>query len=253
MKKTVLITGATAGIGYATAIKFATGQYRLILTGRRKDRLKQLKEKLEQEYKSEVTVLEFDIREKDEVDQAMESLSADWHQIDVLVNNAGLASGLASLHDGNSEDWDTMIDTNVKGLLYVSRKVMPWMISRGMGHIINIGSIAGKEVYPRGNVYCATKHAVDALTKAMRMELMEHGIKVTQIEPGAVETEFSLVRFKGDHDRAGKVYQGYTPLIPEDVAESVYYVTTLPERVNINELLIMPTAQANSTTFNKKG
>ncbi len=251
MKKIILITGATSGIGKASAFKFAQNGYNLILTGRRKERLNNLSKELIEKFNIEVQILNFDIRDRNEVKSHIQSLKEPWVNIDVLVNNAGLAAGLNTFQDGSIDDWETMIDTNVKGLLYISKFVSQLMIENGKGHIINIGSIAGKEVYPNGNVYCATKHAVDALTKAMRIDMVKHGIKVTQIAPGAVETEFSLVRLKGDAEKAANVYNGFEPLHPEDIAESVYYVTTLPPHVNINDLLIMPTAQANAVTINR--
>ena len=247
----VLITGATSGIGKACAVKFAQNGFDVIITGRRKDRLDHLKKEIESKYKIKVLVLNFDVRNKDKVQHALDSLEAKWKNIDVLVNNAGLALDLKPIQEGDFNDWDTMIDTNIKGLLYMSRMVSELMIINRSGHIINIGSIAGKEVYPSGNVYCATKHAVDGLTKAMRIDLMKHSIKVTQIAPGAVETEFSEVRFRGDNLRAKKVYDGYKPLSGKDVAEAVFYVTTLPPQVNINDLVIMPMAQANATVFHK--
>jgi 3-hydroxy acid dehydrogenase/malonic semialdehyde reductase len=252
MKKLTLVTGATAGIGKATAIKFAENGYDLILTGRRKDRLDALKTELEKKYGIDVLTLNFDVRKREAVIHALETLDERWKQIDVLVNNAGLALGLNPIQDGDFDDWDTMIDTNIKGLLYMSKIVSGYMIERGRGHIINIGSIAGKEAYPNGNVYCATKHAVEGLTKTMRLDLFRQGIKVSQIAPGAVETEFSKVRFKGDDGSAGKVYKGYQPLLGEDIAESIYFVATQPAHVNINDLLIMPMQQANATTFDKK-
>ncbi|NOX47007.1 MAG: SDR family oxidoreductase [Chlorobi bacterium] len=253
MNRTALITGATSGIGKASAIKFAQNGYKLILTGRRKERLENLSKELTEKFSVEVLALNFDIRDKKAVESNIQSLTEPWKKIDVLVNNAGLAAGLNTFQDGSFDDWETMIDTNVKGLLYISKFVSNLMIKNGKGHIINIGSIAGKEVYPNGNVYCATKHAVDALTKAMRIDMVHHGIKVTQIAPGAVETEFSLVRLKGDKEKAANVYKGFEPLHPEDIAESVYYVTTLPAHVNINDLLIMPTAQANAVTVFRNG
>ncbi|PLW93084.1 MAG: NAD(P)-dependent oxidoreductase [Marinilabiliales bacterium] len=251
MNKTIFISGATSGIGKSCAFYFAKDKNHLILTGRREERLLQLQKELIEEHDIEVLILPFDIRNRDEVNEAVNSLPQEWKDIDVLINNAGLASGLSTIQDGDIEDWEKMIDTNLKGLLYLSRAIMPLMIERKKGHIINIGSIAGKEVYPNGNVYCSTKHAVDALTKAMRIDLLPHMIKVTQIAPGAVETEFSIVRFHGDEEKAGKVYDGYTPLTPNDIADAVYYVANLPEHVNINDLLIMPTAQASSGHFNK--
>jgi NADP-dependent 3-hydroxy acid dehydrogenase YdfG len=249
--KTVLITGATSGIGLACAYRFAKEGNKLILTGRRKERLDNIVKDLEKEYKIPILKLNFDVRNKKEVFQKLNNLPEEWNKIDILVNNAGLAVGLSSIQEGEIEDWEIMIDTNIKGLLYVSRVILPGMVKRKKGHVINIGSIAGKEVYPNGNVYCATKHAVDALTKAIRIDTVDAGIKVTQVAPGAVLTEFSIVRFKGDKQKADSVYKGYEPLHPEDIADVVHYVTTLPIHVNINDLLIMPTAQANATTFNK--
>ncbi|MFK7756255.1 MAG: SDR family NAD(P)-dependent oxidoreductase [Flavobacteriales bacterium] len=250
MNKTVLITGATAGFGEAIARKFAKNQYNIIITGRRAERLETLKIELEKEG-CEVLTLAFDVRNKDEVKRAINSLSEQWRAIDILVNNAGLASGLDRIQDGQSEDWDKMIDTNVKGLLYVSDAVIPLLIDRNNGHIINIGSTAGKEVYERGNVYCASKHAVDAITKGMRIDLLKEGIKVTQIAPGAAETEFSIVRFHGDQERAKRAYDGYQPMVAEDIAEVVYYTTTLPPHLCINDLVMTSTSQANSMYFNK--
>jgi NADP-dependent 3-hydroxy acid dehydrogenase YdfG len=251
MNKIALITGATSGIGKACAIKFAQNGYDLIITGRRDERLEELKTKLEIDNGIQVLTLCFDIRKKEEVIQSIEALDGHWKKIDVLVNNAGLALDLKPIQDGNFDDWDTMIDTNIKGLLYMSKLVSNMMIDQGSGHIINIGSIAGKEAYPNGNVYCATKHAIEGLTKAMRFDLFRFGIKVSQIAPGAVETEFSVVRFKGDREIADKVYNGYMPLTAGDIAESVYFVASQPDHVNINDLLIMPMAQANATTFDK--
>jgi 3-hydroxy acid dehydrogenase / malonic semialdehyde reductase len=250
MKK-VLITGATSGIGEACADLFAREKYHLILTGRRLERLERLAVRLKNEYNIEVMLLNFDVRNKEEVVQHLENLPAEWKQVDVLINNAGLSQGLDPIQKGSYEDWDTMIDTNVKGLLYVSKIVSNWMINNGSGHIINIGSIAGKEVYPNGNVYCATKHAVDALNKAMRIDLLSSGIKVTAIHPGAVETEFSIVRFKGDERRAKKVYDGFEPLVANDIAETIWFVVSRPAHVNINEVVVMPTAQASATNIFK--
>jgi NADP-dependent 3-hydroxy acid dehydrogenase YdfG len=252
MKKLILITGATSGIGLACAGIFAKNGDNLILTGRREERLKTISEQLTEKYGVNVKTLNFDVRDKEAVFHAINSLRDEWKQIDVLVNNAGLAVGLSTIQNGETDDWERMIDTNVKGLLYVTRAVLPGMVERKSGHVINIGSIAGKEVYPNGNVYCGTKYAVDALTKAIRIDTVQAGIKVTQIAPGAVETEFSIVRFKGDKEKADGVYKGFEPLNPEDIAESVYYVTTLPPHVNINDMLIMPTAQASATIFHKE-
>lgn len=252
MSKTILITGATSGIGKSTAVKFASNGYRIIITGRRKNILETFKNELEEKYKVEVLALNFDVRVLSEVNLAIKSLPVGWSNIDILLNNAGLASGLGTIQDGNIEDWEKMIDTNIKGLLYVTKAVSPLLIAQNKGHIINIGSIAGKEVYANGNVYCATKHAVDALTKAMRIDMLAHNIKVSQIAPGAAETEFSLVRFHGDADKAKAVYNGFTPLSPDDIADAIWYVATLPAHVNINDLVIMPTAQASPNYFNKK-
>lgn len=247
MIKTALITGATSGIGKACAIKFAQNKYNLILTGRREDRLLELKTQLQKEFDNKITTLTFDVRDREAVKNAIATIKG--QTINVLVNNAGLAAGMDNIQNGSMDDWDQMIDTNVKGLLYVTRNVAPMMVENKSGHIINIGSIAGKEVYPKGNVYCASKHAVDALTKGMRIDLLESGIKVTQIAPGAVETEFSMVRFKGDQETADNVYKGFEPLHAEDIAGVVFYVTSLPPHVNINDLLIMPTAQASATNL----
>ena len=251
MTKTVLITGATSGIGKACAYQFGANDFRLIITGRRKERLDEIEKDLTARFGTQVLTLNFDIRKKDDVGKAVNSLPESWKDIDILINNAGLAVGLNKIHEGEIDDWERMIDTNIKGLLYITRAVAPRMTARRSGHIINIGSIAGKETYPFGNVYCATKHAVDSLTKAMRIDMVEYGIKVTQIAPGAVETEFSNVRFKGDDAKADSVYKGYEPLHPEDIADAVFYCANLPQHVNINDLLIMPTAQANSTVFHK--
>ncbi len=241
-----LITGATAGIGKATAYQLAQLNFNLILTGRRKERLNTIKTELENKYKVKIATLSFDIRQKTECEKALQSLDKEWKQIDVLINNAGLAQGLSTINNGLEEDWDTMIDTNIKGLLYITKIISNWMIERKQGHIINIGSIAGKEVYPNGNVYCATKHAVDALTKAMRMELLPYNIKVTGIHPGMVETEFSLVRFKGDAKRAQQTYAGLQPLTAEDIAETIAWVIQRPAHVNINDIIIVPSVQANT-------
>ena len=252
MKKIALITGATAGIGEATAAKFAQNGYDLILTGRRKELLDKVSRHLCDKYGIEILPLCFDVRNLQEVEQHLGQLPTKWQAVDVLVNNAGLAVGLNSVQEGIIDDWERMIDTNIKGLLYVTRTIAPLMIKRQQGHIFNIGSIAGKEVYVNGNVYCATKHAVDALSKAMRMDMLPHNIRVTQICPGAAETEFSTVRFKGDQQRADNVYKGYEPLLAEDIANVIYFVTAMPPHVNINDLVIMPTAQANTTVWHKK-
>ncbi len=239
-KKIALVTGATSGIGQATAKLLLQNEYKVIITGRRDDRLKEFQSRYSQ---NDVHTLNFDIRNEESVLNALNSLPEDWKNIDVLVNNAGLALGLSQFYDGSTEHWDTMIDTNVKGLLYISRAVSRGMKERKSGHIVNIGSIAGKEVYNNGNVYCATKHAVDALTKAMRLELAAFGVKVTGVHPGAVETEFSIVRFEGDEQRAKTVYQGYENLVAADIADAVFYAISRPAHVNINDLVIMPTAQ----------
>ncbi len=248
--KTALITGATSGIGQATAKLFAENNYNLIITGRRKQRLVELKNLLNKKVK--VEILNFDIQNKSEVYNAIDSLPDDFKNIDILINNAGLALGLSKIQDGDENDWEQMIDTNIKGVLYITKKVSQLMIKNNSGHIVNIGSIAGKEVYPFGNVYCATKHAVDALTKGMRIDLLENNVKVTSIDPGMVDTEFSMVRFHGDKQKADNVYKGFTPLYAEDIAETILFVVTRPAHVNINDLLIMPTAQANAVTVNKK-
>lgn len=252
MKKIALITGATAGIGNATAHMLAQNDYNLIITGRRKDLLENLKKELGIKYKADVLTLNFDVRNQKEVEEMIDGLPENWKKIDVLINNAGLAAGLNPIQNGDLNDWEQMIDTNIKGLLYITRKVAPLMVENGHGHIINITSIAAKEVYENGNVYCGTKHAVDALTKGMRIDLVDHNIKVTSIAPGAVETEFSIVRFKGDKERAAKVYEGFTPLFAEDIADAILYVVTRPPHVNINDMLIMPQAQANISKFNRQ-
>jgi len=248
--KTALITGATSGIGKSTAITFAQSGYHLILCGRRTERLQTLKEELGRQTK--VHTLSFDVRDKEAVFAAIESLPDEFKRIDILVNNAGNAHGLDPIQTGSLDDWDAMMDINVKGLLYVSKAIIPTMIAQGSGHIINVGSIAGKEVYPNGNVYCASKHAVDALNKGMMIDLNKHGIRVGAVHPGLVETEFSNVRFKGDDQRAGQVYQGYDPLKPEDIADIIGFVVSRPYHVNIADLVVFPTAQASSTILNKK-
>lgn len=252
MSKIALITGATSGIGEACAHVFARERYDLILTGRRMERLEKLAEQLKSEYNVEIAVSSFDVRNRDDVISNLEELPAEWKKVNVLVNNAGLSQGLDPVQSGSYEDWETMIDTNIKGLLYVSRVVSNWMITNGFGHIVNLGSIAGKEVYANGNVYCATKYAVDALNKGMRIDLLPHGIRVTGIHPGAVETEFSEVRFKGDRERAKKVYDGFEPLEAMDVAETIWFAVSRPPHVNINELTVMPTAQASATSIFRK-
>ncbi|TDQ32948.1 SDR family NAD(P)-dependent oxidoreductase [Zeaxanthinibacter enoshimensis] len=249
MKKTALITGASSGIGKATAEKFAREGLRLILCGRRQDRLDELSAELGKN--TEVHCLNFDVRDKEAVFLAIGSLPPEFSRIDILVNNAGNAHGLDPIAEGSLEDWDAMLDINVKGLLYVTKAVLPQMTERKAGHILHIGSTAGKEVYPNGNVYCASKHAVDAINQGMRMDLNAYGIRVGAINPGLVETEFSKVRFKGDEERAGKVYQGYQPLLPEDIADILYFAVSRPPHVNIADLVVMPTAQASSTQVKK--
>jgi len=243
-----LITGASSGIGKSTAEIFAKNGYNLIITGRRNEKLNDLKKQLEKDFKIKVLALCFDIRKQPEVEKQINALPAEFKAIDILVNNAGLAAGLSPIQDGDLDHWERMIDTNIKGLLYMTRCVSQLMIERKKGHIINVGSIAGKEAYANGNVYCATKHAVDALNKSMRIDLLPHHIKVSAVNPGMVETEFSIVRFDGDEDRAKKVYMGLQPLMPEDVAEAIYWMASRPPHVNINDIIIMPTVQANATT-----
>ena len=249
MAKIALITGATSGIGEACAHLFAREKYNLVLTGRRLDRLEKLAKKLNTKYNTEIAVSSFDVRDREQVISNLEGLPAKWKKVNVLINNAGLSQGLDPIQKGDIDDWDTMIDTNVKGLLYVSKVVSNWMVDNKFGHIINIGSIAGKEVYANGNVYCATKHAVDALNKGMRIDLLPYGIRVTAVHPGAVETEFSEVRFKGDTDRAKKVYDGFDPLVADDIAETIWFAVSRPAHVNINELIVMPTAQATAANI----
>jgi 3-hydroxy acid dehydrogenase/malonic semialdehyde reductase len=247
--KTILITGATSGFGLAIAQRFASGGYDIIITGRREERLQQIKSELEAAHGVSVTTLRFDVRHKAEVEAAVSSLGG--RNIDILVNNAGLAAGLTTIDEGDTDDWDQMIDTNVKGLLYTTRAILPRMKARCSGHIINIGSTAGKLVYKNGNVYCATKFAVDALNQAMRIELLPYSIKVTAINPGAAETEFSLVRFKGDAARAESVYQGFQPLKAEDIADAAWYCANLPAHVCVNDLTLTCITQANGV-FNIK-
>ena len=252
MNKIALITGATSGIGLATARKLGSSNIDLIITGRRRDRLEELRDELTGKISGiRVLVLDFDVRSLTEVVENLGNLDKDWRDIDILVNNAGLAVGLNHIDDGVIDDWERMIDTNIKGLLYVTRVVSPGMVERGRGHILNVGSIAGKEVYENGNVYCATKHAVDALSRSMRIDLVNHGIKVSNIAPGLVETEFSDVRFKGDLEKAKKPYAGMKPLTGEDVADVINYCINLPDHVNINDVVIMPTAQAASTIIHR--
>ena len=245
MKKIIFITGATSGIGKACALAFAKEGYRLIINGRRAQLLEALKKELVEKYEADVLALPFDVREKEQVFDAMHNLSAEWRNIDVLINNAGLALGKEFFDEAHLHDWETMIETNITGLLYVSKAVLPLMIKNNSGHIINIGSIAGDQVYEKGNIYCATKSAVQAISEGMRIDLLQHNIKVTNIKPGAVDTEFSIVRFKGDEDKASSTYKGFRPLTGEDVAAVIVYCASLPAHVCINELTLTPTAQAN--------
>jgi len=253
MAKTVLITGATSGIGKATAIEFAKNAYNLIITGRRQKKLDSLTARLSKKYKTKIISLCFDVREKSEVKKAIKSLKGPWRKINILVNNAGLAKGFGPINSGEINDWEIMIDTNLKGLLYVTRMVSPLMVRQKSGHIINVASIAGKEVYPNGNVYCATKHAVDALTKGMRIDLHKHGIRVGQVAPGHVEaTEFALVRFDGDKERS-KIYEDFVPVNSKDIANAINFMASQPAHVNIQDVLVMGTQQASATIINRSG
>lgn len=249
--KTVLITGATSGIGLSCARAFARAGSRLVICGRRSDRLTDVSAELATF--ADIRAIALDVRDNAAVEDAVQGLGDGWSDIDILVNNAGLSRGLDPVQSGLLSDWEEMIDTNLKGLLYVSRAVIPGMIERGRGHVINIGSIAGHEVYPKGNVYCATKHAVRALTKGMQLDLLGTGVRVTTVDPGMVETEFSLVRFHGDSDRADAVYKGLVPLSPDDVADAVVFCATRPAHVNVHEMLLMPSAQASSTMAHRSG
>jgi len=251
MNKIVFITGATSGIGKACAEKFAANKNNLIITGRRNDRLIELKTDLEKQFGISVLSLCFDVQNKNEVDAACKTLPGQWQKIDILINNAGLALGRDSFEDADMNDWETMLNTNVHGLLYVSKAILPFMIAQKKGHIINMGSVAGKEVYEKGNVYCASKFAVDAITKAMRIDLLKNNIKVTGIHPGAVETEFSLVRFKGEEQTAKAAYSGLVPLTAADIADTVFYCASLPDHVCINDLVITCTQQAGTYYFHK--
>ena len=250
MKSTALITGATSGIGRACAKILAQNQFNLIITGRRRERLDTLKQELEQEHKINVTTLCFDVRDRNETENHLAKIK--HTSIDVLINNAGLAVGVSSIDEGSYEDWDRMIDTNVKGLLNVSKNIIPIMVNQKRGHIINIGSIAGKEVYPNGNIYCASKHAVDAISQGMRIDLLKHHIRVTNIAPGLVETEFSNVRFYGDQEKADHVYMGLDPLTGADIAEAIWFCISRPTHVNIADMLILPAAQASATQVIRK-
>ncbi len=249
---TILITGATSGFGEASAHKFAQNGWNIIITGRRNERLQALQSALHQQYGVEVLSLCFDVRKLEEVKAAVAQLSGPWKEVDVLLNNAGLAAGRGPIQEGVYDDWEQMIDTNVKGLLYMTREVSPLMMVRKKGHIINVASLAGWEAYGGGNVYCGTKHAVRAITRSARIDLLPYNIKVSVISPGAAETEFSLVRFKGDEQKASAVYEGYQPLKAEDVAESIYFMATQPAHVNIEEIFILPAAQATANIFNKE-
>ncbi|MCX6829908.1 MAG: SDR family oxidoreductase [candidate division Zixibacteria bacterium] len=251
--KLALVTGASSGIGEATAHLFAQQGVRLLLVARRMDRLEKLAKNLKKKYEIETFCLQMDVQNQREVEGRLEALPIGWKKVDILVNNAGLSRGLDKLHEGKLSDWEEMIDTNIKGLLYVSRVVIPWMVKRGKGDIVNIGSIAGHELYPGGNVYCATKFAVDALTKGMQIDLVDTPLRVSAVDPGMVETEFSMVRFHGDNERAGKVYQGVAPLTGEDVAEAILFCVTRPPHVNIHQVRIMPTCQAGAMVLHRKG
>jgi NADP-dependent 3-hydroxy acid dehydrogenase YdfG len=252
MKRIVFITGATSGIGKACAEKFAQNDDKLIISGRRKERLNELKKELEEKFQNEVLSLPLDVQQKDEVFQEVNALPEEWKSIDVLINSAGLALGRDFFDEADLEDWEIMMSTNVNGLLYVTRAVLPFMKEKNRGHVINIGSVAGDEMYERGNVYCASKSAVDAISHTMRVDLLRHHIKVTNVKPGAVETEFSLVRFKGDEEKASKVYDGFVPLSGRDVADAIFYCASLPPNVCINDLTITPVTQADGIYFFKK-
>ncbi len=247
-----LITGVTSGIGEATARLLASHGWDLIVTGRRRQRLEKITEELREIHKVRILPLCFDVRDQKAVDEHLDTLPEEWKAVDVLINNAGLSAGRESIHEGSLDDWEVMIDTNIKGLLYVSRKIIPGMVERERGHIVNIGSIAGKEPYLHGNVYCASKFAIDGLSRAMRMDLLPFGIKVSQVAPGAVNTEFSLVRFKGDQAKADKVYEGTVPLQAEDIADAIYYVISRPEHVVVSDMVVFPTAQASATMVHRK-
>jgi NADP-dependent 3-hydroxy acid dehydrogenase YdfG len=251
MSKTVFITGATSGFGKACAEKFAAHGYDLILNGRREERLAELQITLQNKFNIAVLVLPFDVQNREAVTASIQNIPDDWQSIDVLINNAGLALGREYFDEANLDDWDTMLDTNVKGIAYTSKAVLPFMIKQQHGHIINLGSVAGKEVYEKGNMYCASKFAVDALSQSMRIDLLRHNIKVTAIHPGAAETEFGIVRFKGDENTAKKVYDGLTPLTAQDVADIIYYCTTLPPHVCINDLVVTCSQQAGTFYFHR--
>lgn len=250
--KIVFVTGASSGIGEACARIFAGSGARLLLCARRKDRLEKLTEDLKRRFGTDSHAFTLDVRNRNEVNTSVDRLPKEWQSVDVLINNAGLARGLSKLHEGNIDDWEEMIDTNVKGLLYVSRRIIPGMVKRGKGDIINIGSIAGHEVYPNGNVYCATKHAVDALTKGLRIDLVNTSLRVCTVDPGLVETEFSIVRFHGNNQKANDVYKGLKPLTAADIAETVFYCASRPEHVQIAEVILMPTSQRSSTVVGRE-
>lgn len=252
MPKTIFISGATSGFGKSIAERFAKDGENLIITGRRTERLQQFANELIKTYHIKVLTLNFDVRFENEVNAAINSIPKDFQKIDILINNAGLASGMSTIQDGKTDDWNVMIDTNVKGLLYVTHAVLPLLLKSPEPHIINMGSTAGKEVYLKGNVYCATKHAVDAITKALRIDLLDKGVKVTQIAPGAAETEFSIVRLHGDKEAAKKIYDGYQPMTAEDIALVVHFAATLPKNLCINDLVLTSLAQANNLYFNRK-
>jgi NADP-dependent 3-hydroxy acid dehydrogenase YdfG len=252
MNKIIMVTGATSGFGRAIAIRFAKIGYNTIITGRRKERLDDLEKELKSIKGIKVISMNFDVRNRFETENAINGLADEWKNIDVLINNAGLAAGFSHVDEGNVDDWDRMIDTNVKGLLYVTRAVVPFMVARGSGYIFNISSIAGKEEYEYGNVYCASKHAVDSLSRSMRIDLLKHNIKVTNIAPGMAETEFSLVRFNGDRERAETVYKGIEAMTADDIAEVIFYCAGMPDHVCINDLVITPTQQASVIYSNRK-
>jgi 3-hydroxy acid dehydrogenase/malonic semialdehyde reductase len=252
MKKIALVTGATSGIGKAVAQILASNGYDIIITGRRAELLDGLMANIKTETGAEVIPLCFDVRDMVQVEEAVNSLTGKWQNIDVLINNAGLAVGFEPVYEGVTDDWDRMIDTNVKGLLYITRRISPQMVTRGSGHIINISSIAGHEVYPNGAAYCGSKHAVQAITRAMRIELLPFGIKVSSVSPGMVDTEFSIVRFKGDKKRADNVYHGLTPLYANDIAESILFIITRPAHVNIDDMIIMPADQASTRDYRRR-
>ncbi len=251
-ERIVLITGASSGIGASCAKLFAQGGAKLILAARRLERLEQMADSLSKEFSSSVHLLQLDVRDRSQVESALQSLPDPWSNVDVLINNAGLSRGLSKLHEGNFQDWEEMIDTNIKGLLYVTRYILPGMVSRGSGHVVNIGSIAGHQTYPGGNVYCGSKAAVRAISEGLKQDLLGTPVRVTSVDPGLVETEFSEVRFHGDTEQAKKVYQGLTPLTPDDVADVVFFCVTRPAHVNISQVLLVPTDQATPTMVHRR-